>query len=150
MAGLIAYHHYAGGHVKHRLFEIGLQKGYLHLDLAQKTTCTNPLGRVKPASSVFTKNKIKTLAFFFLFALIPAVLFGIKGYSGDDFYFHAPSWMELRDSWLGGQLWPGWASKANYTLGDPRFCFYPPFSFVLGGGLGLLLPLDLFPVCTSH
>jgi hypothetical protein len=105
----------------------------------------NPLEPVTPASPESTKNTIKALAFIFLLALLPAVLFSIKGYGGDDFYFHVPSWMELRDGWLAGQLWPGWASKANYTLGDPRFCFYPPFSFVLGGGLGLLLPLRFVP-----
>jgi len=115
------------------------------LDLVQRIARMTIPERLDAAPRESMREAIKRLAFIFLLALIPSGLFSIKGYSGDDFYFHVPSWMELRDSWLAGHLWPGWASKANFTLGDPRYCFYPPFSFVLGGGLGLLLPLRFVP-----
>ena len=64
------------------------------------------LGQVVSAPWVCMRKTVKPLAFIFLLALIPAALFSINGFSGDDFCFHVPSWMELRDSWLSGQLWP--------------------------------------------
>lgn len=112
---------------------------------APEDSTQTSLGQLVAAPWESMRKTIKAVAFILLLALLPAALFSINGYGGDDFRFHLPSWMELRDSWLSGQLWPAWASKGNFTLGDPRFCFYPPFSLVLGAALGLLLPLRFVP-----
>lgn len=71
--------------------------------------------------------------------------YALIGYGGHDFQQHAPSWMELRDLWQAGQFRAGWAPRANFNLGDPRFCFYPPVSFAIGAGLSLFLPFRLVP-----
>jgi hypothetical protein len=51
----------------------------------------------------------------------------------------------MKDAWLGGQMIPGWAAKANFTLGDPHLALYPPVSLILGGLLCLLLPISIAP-----
>ena len=72
-------------------------------------------------------------------------LFAVRGYRGDDFQFHFLSWMSLKQAWLQGEFSPGWDGLANYTLGDPRFCFYPPISLWLGTLLCVVLPPMLAP-----
>jgi len=71
--------------------------------------------------------------------------FAMRGYRGDDFQFHFSSWTGLRQAWLAGDFMPGWDGLANYTLGDPRFCFYPPLSLWLGALLSTILPIGLAP-----
>jgi hypothetical protein len=73
------------------------------------------------------------------------VPFAIRGYHGDDSQFHFSSWIGLRQAWLAGDFAPGWDALANYTLGDPRFCFYPPLSLWLGASLSTILPFNLAP-----
>ena len=80
-----------------------------------------------------------------LLALAPVAVQMLFGYGGHDFRQHVPSWMELRDLWHAGQWRPGWAPRANFTLGDPRFCYYPPVSFMVGAGLAMLLPFAAVP-----
>jgi hypothetical protein len=55
------------------------------------------------------------------------------------------SWIEVVDHWKQGTVYPHWAALAHYGYGEARFIFYPPFSWTLGGLLGLVLPWKLVP-----
>ena len=65
---------------------------------------------------------------------------------GQDFDFHLQSWLDVVDHWRHGIVYPHWAASANYLAGEPRFVFYPPVSWMLGGVLGLVLPWSWTPV----
>lgn len=78
-------------------------------------------------------------------ALMLTIPFALRGYHGDDSQFHFDSWIAMRQAWLAGNIAPGWDDLANYKLGDPRFCFYPPLSILLGAALCSVLPLQLAP-----
>jgi hypothetical protein len=76
---------------------------------------------------------------------LPTIPYALVGYGGFDLARHVPTWMELGDFWRSGQFFPCWAENANYTLGDTRFCFYPPVSFAVGAALSLVLPFRFVP-----
>ena len=84
-------------------------------------------------------------------ALTGAALLGIlplliKGnVAAHDLQFHISSWNEVAQQWRHGILWPRWAAMANYGFGEPRFIFYPPISWLLGGALALWLPVRALP-----
>jgi hypothetical protein len=65
---------------------------------------------------------------------------------GQDFDFHLQNWLEVVAHWHDGILYPHWAASANYLAGEPRFVFYPPLSWMLGGLLGVVLPWSWTPV----
>ncbi|HEX3740813.1 MAG TPA: 6-pyruvoyl-tetrahydropterin synthase-related protein [Terriglobales bacterium] len=55
------------------------------------------------------------------------------------------SWLDAVDHWKQGTVYPHWAALAHYGYGEARFIFYPPFSWTLGGLLGLILPWKMVP-----
>jgi hypothetical protein len=59
---------------------------------------------------------------------------------GQDFDFHLQSWLDVVRSWHEGVVYPHWTASANYLVGEPRFVFYPPLSWLLGAALGCVLP----------
>jgi len=78
-------------------------------------------------------------------ALCLTLPFAARGYYGDDARFHISSWIGMRQAWITGSFAPGWDSLANFRLGDPRFCFYPPLSLWMGALLCFLVPFKLAP-----
>ena len=88
-------------------------------------------------------------------ALLGAAFLGIlplliKGnVAAHDLQFHVASWNEVAQQWRHGIAWPRWAAGANYGFGEPRFIFYPPASWLLGGFLALWLPIRAVPAAFS-
>ncbi len=69
-------------------------------------------------------------------AILPLILHGCS--CGHDLSFHLLSWQEAAAQFAHGTLHPRWASSPAYGAGEPRFVFYPPLSWTLGGLLTLL------------
>ncbi len=59
---------------------------------------------------------------------------------GHDYDFHLASWLDAAASWRHGLFYPHWAPSPNYGAGEPRFVFYPPFTWMLGAAFGLIFP----------
>ena len=56
---------------------------------------------------------------------------------GHDFDFHILSWFEAAREFAHGNPHPRWATLPAFGAGEPRFVFYPPVSWTLGGLLTL-------------
>jgi len=65
---------------------------------------------------------------------------------GHDFDIHLVSWFDCLNSWRHGIVYPQWTPSPNYGAGEPRFIFYPPFTWVLGAVLGFVLPWHVVPI----
>jgi hypothetical protein len=72
-----------------------------------------------------------------LVAVLPLIVHGCS--CGHDFDFHLLNWMEAARQFSHGNFDPHWAFSPAFNAGEPRFVFYPPFSWTLGALLGLLL-----------
>lgn len=72
-------------------------------------------------------------------AILPALHGGWP--CGKDLPFHLQSWWDAAQQMHSGVLHPRWIFAAAYNSGEPRFVFYPPLSWELGGALASIVPL---------
>ena len=90
------------------------------------------------------RRRLLLLPLVALLAVLPLLWKGCS--CGHDFDFHLVSWMEAATQFRAGALHPHWAFTPAYNAGEPRFVFYPPLSWTLGGLLGLVLPWGATPI----
>ena len=94
-----------------------------------------------------SRARTATLVALVFAALAVVAPFTVRGVAcGHDLGFHMNGWLEVAQQWREGVVYPHWAANANYGSGEPRFLFYPPLSWMLGGALGSFIPWLFVPV----
>lgn len=113
---------------------------------------SNPPSRM-PQVSVFRPgeaNRFLGPAVILIAALIATAPQFFRGTTcGHDFDYHLVSWFDCLRSWHEGILYPQWTPSPNFDAGEPRFIFYPPFTWMLGAALGLVLHWKLVPMALT-
>ncbi len=95
-----------------------------------------------------TQNPLPARQLFWLFlcAGLATAPMWFAGFScGHDLTFHMESWMDAAHSWRQGNAYPRWSGSAAWGAGEPRFIFYPPLSWMLGGLLGAIFGWNAAP-----
>src|SRR5215469_13165847 len=82
-----------------------------------------------------------------LAAVVPQMVRGPS--CGHDFDFHLVSWFDALSNWQHGIVYPHWTPSPNYGAGEPRFVFYPPFTWILGALLGTVFPWSFAPIALT-
>jgi hypothetical protein len=80
-------------------------------------------------------------------AIIPELIRGAS--CGHDFDVHLVSWFDCLNAWRHGIFYPHWTPSPNYGAGEPRFVFYPPFTWMVGAALATFLPWTAVPIALT-
>ncbi len=115
----------------------------LHGSSSLTTSVSGRPGQSEPGSTSSWHAVLFFVALAATATLIP--MFFLGNASGHDFQFHLASWMDVAGQWREGVIFPRWAEWANWGLGEPRFIFYPPASWLLGGALWSIMPGEIAP-----
>jgi hypothetical protein len=95
--------------------------------------------------STSSRTNLALLVFVVVSFAVITPFFSLGIPSGHDFEFHMNSWMEVRQQWQQGVVYPRWADLAHSGYGEARFLFYPPASWTLGAALGTVMPWKFVP-----
>ena len=109
----------------------------------QRPPAVKPLSDGDFVREIFSVQGWKLAAVLALCAFLVPLCGMLFGFDGSDTHFHLGSWVDAVRDWKSGVYYQGWAAGANYGLGDPRYCFYPPIPMLLGSLALLLLPARL-------
>lgn len=116
---------------------MGCGISYLKEDTLGSSSSTPDARNAPQACSLWWKPLLAIASAVFA-AEIPFFFFGTP--SGHDVEFHLYSWLEVLAQWKHGILYPRWAALAHFAYGEPRFVFYPPASWTLGGAISSVFP----------